>query len=105
MVIGNCVTLLLRWLPISSTAGNAINASTRLFDSNVGKQPLYWLHSLVLVVLTGFGGGILAPIMIGKPALPFSNEAIVPLCILAWYLTHYAGLQKFFTWLPVKIVW
>ena len=33
--------------------------------------PVYWLQSLVATVLTTFGGGIIAPILIGRPVSAF----------------------------------
>jgi uncharacterized membrane protein YeiH len=49
-----------------------------------GDNKLYWLHSLLLVVITGFGGGMVAFVMIGKPPIIVGNEFIVPACILVW---------------------
>ena len=50
------------------TASQAVCAAERVHKHLYGAK-LYWLHSLVLVVLTGFGGGMVAPMMIGKPPL------------------------------------
>lgn len=86
-------------------AANAINASIQVYDQNIGKPRLYWLHSLLLVIATGFGGGIIAPLLIGKPGLPFSNDCIIPICIICWYCTQYLGFAPFLKSLPVKIAW
>lgn len=59
----------------------------------------------MLVILSGFGGGFLSPVFIGKPIMPAVNDAILPVCILAWYMTHYLNLQPFLTWKPVKVLW
>lgn len=43
-----------------------------------GKQ-LFWAESLVLTFFLAFGGGILAPFLLGKPPVMFVNDLIVPL--------------------------
>lgn len=66
----------------------------------------YWLHSLILTVLTGFGGGMIAPMMIGKPPLFFQNELILPFCLLFWYVcSTIPRAQAMLTSTPGKIVW
>lgn len=90
---------------IFSLGANAINGATAVYAANVGKPRLYWLNSLVLVVIGSFGGGTLAPLLIGRPSMIVWNDQIIVLCMLAWYATHYLGCQKFLTWLPVKMIW
>jgi len=66
----------------------------------------YWLHSLSLTILTGFGGGIIAPMMINKPPLIFQNDLIVPFCVLFWYLCNTVPLvQQMLMSTPGKLVW
>lgn len=72
-------------------ASQAVVAAERVYKNQNGAN-LYWLHSLILVVLTGFGGGMVAPVLIGKPPLFYQNELIVPFCIIAWYVTCVLGL-------------
>lgn len=55
-------------------------------------------------MLAGFGGGTLAPILIGQPCILATNDTIIPLSILAWYLTHYMGFQSLFTLYPVRVI-
>jgi uncharacterized membrane protein YeiH len=50
------------------------------------KSKFYWAHSLVLVILTGFGGAFVAPMMLGKPPIPIANDIVVPIVILIWYV-------------------
>jgi uncharacterized membrane protein YeiH len=74
-------------------------------QQNTTGTKLYWLHSYCLVLLSGFGGGILAPVFLGQPSMMFVNNLLVLIGALAWYLTHYVpGAQEFFTSLPVKLV-
>lgn len=66
----------------------------------------YWLHSFVLVLLAGFGGGILTPLFLGRPSMMMVNNLIVLTSALAWYLTHYVdGVQAFLTTVPARMVW
>ena len=44
---------------------NATVSATRVRGMQKDKK-LYWLHSLLLVILTGFGGGCMGPMMLGK---------------------------------------
>lgn len=44
-----------------------------------GGKPLFWAESLVLTFFLAFGGGILAPFLLGKPPVMFVNDLIVPL--------------------------
>lgn len=82
-----------------------INATMGVHASFIGKPRPYWLHSLVLVVLTGFGGGMIGPLLIGKPSVIMTNDLIIPLCVLFWYSIHCLGLYSVLTWKPIKIVW
>lgn len=78
---------------------------TNLVRAQQKDNKYFWLYSYVLVLLNSFGGGILAPIFLGQPSLLLSNNLLVPLSALAWYLTHQVpGMQAWFTSLPVKLV-
>jgi len=87
------------------TAANAINAATKVQEANAGKPRQYWLYSFVLVLTTGFGGGFIAPVLLGRPAYPLSNELPITLCVVAWFFIVNLGLEGFFLWLPTKLVW
>jgi hypothetical protein len=69
-----------------------------------GDKKYYWLHSLLLVILNGFGGGIVAFMMIGLPPIIASNDLIIPLCVLFWYLTHYLGMCPVLSFPPIKVL-
>jgi hypothetical protein len=85
---------------------NALNGALTVQAMNAGKPPLYWIHSLVLVVFTAFGGGLLAPILAGRPCIPVANDLVIPLCVVFWYLTHHIpGLPKLLNFAPLKFVW
>ena len=49
-----------------------------------------WHSALPLLCLTGFGGGILVPITLGKPMVLHANESVVPVMCATWLLV--AGL-------------
>lgn len=86
-------------------ASNIINASMLVYSGNSDKPKRYWLHSLVLSVLTGFGGGIVAPMLMSRPALVMSNDAIIPMFIVIWYLINYVGFFALLEFTPIKCVW
>lgn len=44
-----------------------------------GGKPLFWAESLVLTFMMVFGGGIIAPFLLGKPPVIFVNDLLVPL--------------------------
>lgn len=44
-----------------------------------GGKDLFWAESLVLTFFMAFGGGILAPFLLGKPPVMFVNDLLVPL--------------------------
>ena len=84
---------------------NAINASVGIYDANSGKK-LYWLHSYILVVITAYGGGLIAPCLIGKPSTAIGNDLCVPIALVAWYLVHYIpGVYNLVTTTFVKAIW
>ena len=88
---------------------NCINAALAVYSSqlkNNGKK-IYWLQSLVLVIITGFGGGIIGPMLIGKPSMITSNDNIIALCILWWYLVHnIPGVYYFLSnYSIIKAIW
>lgn len=99
----------IRWGLLCFVAGNCLNSAY-----NVKKRTMatpntpepYWFVSMLTVIINGYGGGILAPILLGKPIIPAVFDPIVPLCIAAWYITHIVpkGYQLL-DWLPVKIFW
>lgn len=49
----------------------------RKIEKDSGKQ-LFWAESLVLTFFMAFGGGILAPFLLGKPPVMFVNDLLVP---------------------------
>lgn len=86
--------------------GNALNAALRVWEAQeCGSKPLYWLHSFVLVVLTGFGGGAVAPVLLGKPSVPLANDLVIPFCFVVWMLVHVFKLYPVLNWQPVKLLY
>jgi hypothetical protein len=73
------------------------------------------------VIFGGFGGGITAPLLLGesieismqpyrmmpnagKPPVTLANDICIPLCVIAWYCTQHASINKAFNYAPVKLV-
>ena len=55
--------------------------------SLITSQPkIRWLHGLMFLCLTSYGGSTLVPMMLGKPIAMFANEALVLHMGLAWLL-------------------
>eukprot|EP01036_Dinobryon_divergens_P025048 gene25048-33560_t len=69
------------------SASNCINAASavRMTEQKSGRRA-YWLQSLVSVVIGGFGGGIVGPLLIGRPSIITANDNIVSMAIVWWYL-------------------
>lgn len=44
-----------------------------------GGKELFWAESLILTFFMAFGGGIVAPFLLGKPPIFFVNDLLVPL--------------------------
>lgn len=83
---------------------NSINGAVVSYAGFNGERQ-YWLFSLMTVAFTAYGGGVFAPIFIGRPSLPFGND-LVPLSILcAWYAVYNTRLQGLLVSLPVRAVW
>ena len=56
------------------------------------------------MILTSFAGGYGAPMMLGKSPVLVTNDAILPVCFILWYLTHYLGFQSIFMFPPIQLV-
>jgi len=50
---------------------------------------LTWFYAIPLAVLTSFGGGIMVPVLLGLPAAPLINEALIPTMMIAWACVQY----------------
>lgn len=59
--------------PIDSTL-----LQVRKIEKDSGNQ-LFWAESLVMTYMMAFGGGIIAPFLLGKPPVMFVNDLIVPM--------------------------
>lgn len=91
---------------LSIVLAQSISAATKVrATQDKDGRDYYWLHALILTVLTGFGGGIIAPILIGRPPLIFQNELILTCCIASWYVVNtLPGAQRVLTSLPVRTI-
>jgi hypothetical protein len=86
-----------------SIAANALNGTLAVYAS-IGNS-LYWVNELILVVICSFGGGFLAPILLGKPSLVMNNDVIVFCCVTWWYLVFYCKGNVWLNYPPVKGIW
>lgn len=57
---------------------HALSVQVRKMEKDSGKH-LFWAESLVMTYMMAFGGGILAPFLLGKPPVMFVNDLIVPM--------------------------
>jgi hypothetical protein len=89
---------------ICSVVANSINGGLAAYGVLAGERA-YWLHSLVLAAISGYGGGFIAPILICKPSMPFSNDFILFSVILSWYFIFYLHGNKLLNWAPIKMLW
>lgn len=61
-----------------------------------------WWHALCVTAVTAFGGGLLNPIWLGKPAaLIAGGDVAIPIVIIAFVLANYTPIGSYF---PVKLV-
>lgn len=58
---------------------HAISADQVKRIERAGGKELFWAESLILTFFMAFGGGILAPFLLGKPPVFFVNDLMVPL--------------------------
>ncbi|CAM9795470.1 unnamed protein product [Ectocarpus sp. 4 AP-2014] len=65
------------------------SARVRKIEKDSGKQ-MFWAESLVMTYMMAFGGGILAPFLLGKPPVMFVNDLIVPLVAVCWFVSNRA---------------
>lgn len=56
----------------------------RKLEKDGGRQ-LFWAESLIMTFFMAFGGGILAPFLLGKPPVFFVNDLLVPLVSTVCY--------------------
>jgi hypothetical protein len=75
-----------------------------VYSSNAGNN-LYWLHELVLVVICTFGGGLIAPLLLGKPSMVLNNDLIPFFCVIWWYCVFYLRGNIWLNYPPVKTIW
>ena len=63
------------------------------------------LHHFVTMIVAGYGGGILCPILLGDggaPA-PLTNDTIPAMCLLAWVLFFRTNFGALYNRIPVKL--
>jgi len=49
---------------------------------------MYWAKALISTALAAFGGGFLAPIIVGHCPIPLREETFAWIMVFSWYVTH-----------------
>jgi hypothetical protein len=58
----------------------------------------YWAKALVATGIAAFGGGFLAPLLVGHTPVPLMEETFTWMCVATWYITHHVpGISDFLT--------
>lgn len=52
-------------------------------------QNFYWAKSMVTTAIAAFGGGFLAPMIVGHCPIPLREETFAWFVVFSWYITHY----------------
>jgi len=50
---------------------------------------MYWAKALITTALSCFGGGFLAPIIVGHCPIPLREETFAWIMVFSWYITHH----------------
>jgi len=50
---------------------------------------MYWAKALISTALACFGGGFLAPIIVGHCPIPLREETFAWIMVFSWYVTHH----------------
>jgi len=53
---------------------------------------MYWAKALISTALAAFGGGFLAPIIVGHCPIPLREETFAWIMVFSWYVTHHIPL-------------
>eukprot|EP00994_Dinema_validum_P003531 NODE_1802_length_838_cov_23.486692_g1421_i0.p1 GENE.NODE_1802_length_838_cov_23.486692_g1421_i0~~NODE_1802_length_838_cov_23.486692_g1421_i0.p1 ORF type:complete len:257 (+),score=67.27 NODE_1802_length_838_cov_23.486692_g1421_i0:62-772(+) len=85
-----------RWAFFICVAGRAAHVCNNIFTKNANSG--FWLHSLVTSILCGFGGGIVAPVLMGIPPAPLLRDSIILIMCVVWWLFFHTGghVHKFY---------
>mmetsp|Transcript_89275 Transcript_89275/g.224505 ORF Transcript_89275/g.224505 Transcript_89275/m.224505 type:complete len:285 (+) Transcript_89275:54-908(+) len=57
-------------------------------DNRKKVADLYWAKALVCNAIAAFGGGFLAPMIVGRTPVPLMEETFVWMVVVTWYITH-----------------
>lgn len=56
--------------------------------------------------MTAYGGGLIAPCLVGKPSTAVANDLCLPIALVVWYLVHYTpGIYDLVSGPTVKAMW
>lgn len=85
---------------------NAINGCLSAHSAlKAQPQPVYWLYSLVMSYLSAFGGGTVAPVLIGRPSFVLNNDFNIFACVCVWYIVNHLNGTVLFNHPALKVVW
>ena len=80
------------------TAGQSLNAAiaTKSKEEEKGEGKMYWLHSLLMTLTSGFSGGFIAPLLIGAQPMPYGNDYIFICVFVSWVIVHNLNGKNFY---------
>jgi len=58
-------------------------------DNRKKVADFYWAKALVTNAIAAFGGGFLAPMIVGRTPVPLMEETFVWMVVVTWYITHH----------------
>jgi len=58
-------------------------------DTRTTVAGMYWAKALISTALAAFGGGFLAPIIVGHCPIPLREETFAWIMVFSWYVTHH----------------
>jgi hypothetical protein len=58
-------------------------------DNRKKVADFYWAKAMVSNGIAAFGGGFLAPMIVGRTPVPLMEETFVWMLVVTWYITHH----------------
>jgi len=58
-------------------------------DNREQVKEFYWAKALTTTAIAAFGGGFIAPLLVGHNPVPLQEETYFWMLVLAWYVTHF----------------
>jgi len=86
----------------------ALNSAVQLATGPANKEN-HFFHQIISVVFGGFSGGVLCPLVLGKPPMLLTNDYSLLWCMSVLVLTRYLPwspfVMKCLVAKPVRLVW